>query len=82
MLLYNLIIENYFISISISIVFLILSITRQILEPKLVSANIGINPLATVIAIFIGLQVNGIIGIVFCLGLVIMHDILKKVEIL
>lgn len=79
---YNLIIENYFISISISIVFLILSIIRQILEPKLVSANIGINPLATVIAIFIGLQVNGIIGIVFCLGLVIMHDILKKVEIL
>ena len=79
---YNLIVENYFISIWISIIFLALSILRQVLEPKLVSTHIGINPLATVIAIFIGLQANGIIGIIYCLGLVIMHDILKKVEIL
>lgn len=79
---YNLIIENYFVSISISIVFLGLSVVRQILEPKLVSAHIGLNPLSTVIAIFIGVQVKGIIGIIFCLGLVAMHDILKKVEIL
>ena len=79
---YNLIIENYFVSISTSIVFLGLSILRQILEPKLVSAHIGLNPLSTVAAIFIGVQVKGIIGIIFCLGLVAMHDILKKVEIL
>ena len=58
---YNLIVENYFISIWISIIFLALSILRQVLEPKLVSTHIGINPLATVIAIFIGLQANGII---------------------
>lgn len=81
-IIYNLIIDNYFISISVSIIFLVLSILRQILEPKLVSAHIGINPLVTVIAIFIGLQAKGIIGIIFCLGLVIMHDILRKVEIL
>lgn len=79
---YNLIIENYFVAISISIVFFVLSLVRQILEPKLVSTHIGLNPLSTVIAIFIGLQVNGIIGIIFCLGLVAMHNILKKVEIL
>ncbi|MGL5692834.1 MAG: sporulation integral membrane protein YtvI [Peptostreptococcaceae bacterium] len=79
---YNLIIENYFVAISISIVFFSLSLVRQILEPKLVSANIGLNPLSTVIAIFIGVQVKGIIGIIFCLGLVAMHDIFKKVDIL
>ncbi|SCH30281.1 MULTISPECIES: sporulation integral membrane protein YtvI [unclassified Romboutsia] len=81
-IIYNLVIENYFVAISISIVFLALSIVRQILEPKLVSTHIGLNPLSTVIAIFIGVQVKGVIGIIFCLGLVAMHDILKKVEIL
>jgi predicted PurR-regulated permease PerM len=74
--------KNYFVSISITIVFIILSIVRQILEPKLVAKNIGINPLETVAAIFIGIQVAGIIGMVFCLGLVAMHEILKKVNIL
>ncbi|MGL5329627.1 MAG: sporulation integral membrane protein YtvI [Peptostreptococcaceae bacterium] len=79
---YNLIIENYFTAISISVVFFALSLIRQIIEPKLVSANIGLNPLSTVIAIFIGVQVKGLIGIIFCLGLVAMHDIFKKVDIL
>ncbi|RDY23403.1 sporulation integral membrane protein YtvI [Romboutsia maritimum] len=79
---YYFIVENYFIAVSISIVFITLSLLRQVLEPKLVSANIGLSPLATVAAIFIGVQVKGIVGIIFCLGLVIMHDILKKVEIL
>lgn len=53
---------------------------REILEPKLVSVNVGLNPLATLAAIFIGIQVKGIIGVI-CLGLVCMHDILKKVDI-
>ena len=74
--------ENYFVSIGIAIVFIALSILRQILEPKLVSANVGISPLMTIIAIFVGIQVAGVLGIIFCLGLLVMHDILKKVEIL
>ena len=36
----------------------------------------------TIIAIFVGIQVAGVLGIIFCLGLLVMHDILKKVEIL
>ena len=81
-IIYYWIIENYFLVISLGIVFALLSLLRQILEPKLVSVNIGLSPLATLGAIFIGVQVKGIIGIIFCLGLVIMHQILKKVDIL
>ena len=79
---YYFIIENYFVSIGIAIVFIALSILRQILEPKLVSANVGISPLLTIVAIFIGIQASGILGIIFCLGLIVMHEILKKVDIL
>jgi len=81
-IIYYFVIENYFISIGISIVFIALSILRQILEPKLVSVNVGISPLLTIIAIFIGIKVAGILGIIFCLGLLVMHDILEKVDIL
>lgn len=81
-IIYYFVIENYFISIGISIVFIALSILRQILEPKLVSVNVGISPLLTIIAIFVGIQVAGILGIIFCLGLLVMHDILEKVDIL
>ena len=81
-IIYYFVIENYFVSIGIAIVFIALSILRQILEPKLVSANVGISPLLTIIAIFVGIQVGGILGIIFFLGLLVMHDILKKVDIL
>ena len=75
-------VENYFVAIIIGTVFILLSLLRQILEPKLVSVNIGLSPLATLAAIFIGVQVKGIIGIIFFIGMFIMHQILKKVDIL
>lgn len=81
-IIYYFVIENYFVAIGIASVFIGLSILRQILEPKLVSANVGISPLLTIVAIFIGIQVGGILGIIFCLGLLVMHDILKRVDIL
>ncbi|MPM98824.1 Sodium-lithium/proton antiporter [bioreactor metagenome] len=81
-IIYYFVIENYVVSIGIAIVFIGLSILRQILEPKLVSANVGLSPLLTIIAIFVGIQVGGILGIIFFLGLLVMHDILEKVDIL
>lgn len=81
-IIYHFIMKNYFIAIFITIVFIVLSIVRQILEPKLVSVNIGIDPLSTIVAIFIGIQIRGIIGIIFFLGLIVMHNIFKKVDIL
>ena len=81
-IIYYFVIENYFVAIGIAVVFIGLSILRQILEPKLVSANVGISPLLTIAAIFIGIQVGGILGIIFCLGLLVMDDILKRVDIL
>jgi sporulation integral membrane protein YtvI len=79
---YYLIINNYFVGISVIILFAVLSISRQILEPKLVSITIGIAPLASLAAIFIGVQVYGVLGIFYFLGLVGMHKILSKSGVL
>lgn len=81
-IIYYFMINSKGLAICIAVVFLLLSILREVLEPKLVSVNIGISPLAALGAIFIGVQVNGIVGIVFFLGLIVMHRIFRKVHII
>ena len=39
-----------------------MSVVRQILEPKIVSGNIGIHPIFTLIAMYTGFKVIGIMG--------------------
>lgn len=48
--------------ISIIILWIIMSIVRQFLEPKLVSKKIGIHPIFTLIAMYTGFRIIGIMG--------------------
>ena len=43
---------------------IVMQITRNILEPKLVSKNIGIHPVFTIIAMFTGYKIIGIMGMI------------------
>ena len=49
--------------IAIIILLIIMSVVRQVLEPKLVSKNIGVHPIFTLIAMYTGFKVIGIIGL-------------------
>ena len=49
--------------IAIIVLLIIMSIVRQILEPKLVSKNIGVHPIFTLIAMYTGFKIIGIIGL-------------------
>lgn len=48
--------------IAIIILFIIISVIRQILEPKLISKHIGTHPIFTLIAMYTGFKVLGIFG--------------------
>lgn len=48
--------------IAIVILFIIMSVIRQFLEPKLVSKNIGTHPIFTLIAMYTGFKFIGVIG--------------------
>ena len=48
--------------IAIIILFIIMSVIRQILEPKLISKHIGTHPIFTLIAMYTGFKVLGILG--------------------
>ena len=49
--------------ISLIVLWVIMSIVRQFLEPKIVSGKIGIHPIFTLIAMYTGFKVIGIFGI-------------------
>ncbi|MEG3070581.1 MAG: sporulation integral membrane protein YtvI [Candidatus Syntrophopropionicum ammoniitolerans] len=50
--------------IKLSILYLIVLVVRQILETKIVSGNLGLHPLATLISMYAGLWTLGLPGLV------------------
>ena len=42
--------------------YLVVTVIRQIMEPKIVGSHVGLHPLATIIAIFIGGNLFGVVG--------------------
>ncbi len=73
---------NYFAGIGILVLFILISIVRQIVEPKIVSTSLGIHPVATLIAIFIGIQAFGFIGMIYFTFLMVFYKVLKNTKIL
>ena len=51
--------------IAIIVLLIIMSIVRQVLEPRLVSKNIGVHPIFTLIAMYTGFRFLGIMGLLF-----------------
>ena len=49
--------------IAILVLFIIMSVVRQFLEPRLVSKNIGVHPIFTLIAMYTGFKFIGIMGL-------------------
>jgi sporulation integral membrane protein YtvI len=60
---------------------LIATVIRQILEPKIMSQSIGLHPLPTLMSMYIGLKLFGGAGLVLGPGLVIIFEALRKAGI-
>lgn len=54
---------NFRLGIAILVLWGIMSIIRQFVEPKIVSKQIGIHPIFTLIAMYTGFKISGIIGL-------------------
>lgn len=55
---------NYFLTIGLSILYIVVIIQRQMMEPKVLSTNIGLDPLATLISLFVGYQLFSFLGLI------------------
>lgn len=71
---------NLRLGIAVIILWIIMSIVRQLLEPKIVSGKIGIHPIFTLIAMYTGFKIIGVMGmLVGPIVLIILKNIFATV---
>ena len=67
---YSLIVGDYGMAIGLLILYAAVTVIRQIVEPKLVAGQLGLPPFVTLIAMYLGLKIFGVLG-VFALPIII-----------
>jgi len=66
-------------TVELLIIIVIVTVTRHIIEPKILGDNLGIKPIGILVASFIGLQLLGFWGLVLGpIGLIILNSMLKS----
>ncbi|NLW06887.1 MAG: sporulation integral membrane protein YtvI, partial [Clostridia bacterium] len=73
------ILGNYGLGFALLVLYAFIIILRQVLQPKLVAASLGLYPLTTLVALFAGLRLFGVWGLILGpLLLVILKAILRS----
>ena len=68
---------NYSLALGLLIVYIIITLIRNILEPKIVGSQVGLHPLVTLMSLFVGAQLFGVLGL---FGLPITLSLLKNLN--
>lgn len=64
-------------AIGLLCVYLVVTVIRNILEPKIVGSQVGLHPLVTLMSMFVGAQILGVFGL---FGLPITLSLLKNLN--
>ena len=73
---------NYSLAVGLLVLYLIITVIRNIIEPKIVGKQIGLHPLAALAALFVGLKLCGLVGMIgMPVGLSILVNMEKSGEI-
>lgn len=76
---YNFIIKDYYMASALISIYLMVFVIRQIVEPKVLGKQIGLHPLATLISIYVGFKLMGLIGLILApMVLVIIITLIKE----
>ncbi len=54
---------NYSLAIGLLVIYITVTIIRNIIEPKIVGSQIGLHPVVTLVSLFVGAQLFGVIGL-------------------
>lgn len=60
---FNLFTGNVGLGIGLIVLYALITVIRQILEPRLVSMNVGIHPVITLLGMYLGVRLFGVLGI-------------------
>lgn len=74
---YSFIIGNVGMGIGLVVIYAVITVLRQIIEPKLVAGQLGLSPIVTITALYFGLKIFGVLGMFVTPLLVIMLKLLN-----
>ncbi|MDZ5472487.1 sporulation integral membrane protein YtvI [Bacillus sp. 31A1R] len=63
-IIYEAIFGEMSLAIGLGVLYIVVIVQRQIMEPKVLSSNIGLDPLATLVALFVGFKLIGFLGLI------------------
>ena len=75
--LYSFITGNIGMGIGLIVLYAVITVVRQIIEPKLVAGQLGLSPIVTIAALYFGLKVFGVLGMFVTPILIIMLKLLN-----
>jgi sporulation integral membrane protein YtvI len=65
-------------ALGLGVLYTVVIVQRQFMEPKILSSSIGLNPLATLVALFVGFKLVGFLGLILGpVTLVIISTLIK-----
>ncbi|MFV0363321.1 MAG: sporulation integral membrane protein YtvI [Suipraeoptans sp.] len=72
---YQLIMEDYKMAIGLIILYGVTQLIRQVIQPKLVGDSMGLNPLVTLILLYIGYRLGSILGMILAvpIGMIVIN---------
>lgn len=79
---YYWLIGDHIVAIFLLVLYIAVTVVRNIIEPKIVSQSLNLHPVAVLAAMFIGLKAYGFLGMLYLIFLMIFYNILKKVNVL
>ena len=72
----DVILGNYSLALGLLVLYLIITVIRNIIEPKIVGKQIGLHPVITLASMFVGVQLLGVWGLFgFPIGLSLLRHL-------
>ena len=59
----NVVLGNYGLAVGLLVLYVVVTVIRNILEPKIIGQQIGVHPLATLVSMYVGLRLFGFVGV-------------------
>ncbi len=75
---YSFITGNIAMGIGLLVIYALITVIRQVIEPKLVAGQVGISPVVTIMAMFLGVKIFGAMGIFILPFIVIIINLLNE----
>ncbi len=68
-------------ALGLGVLYIVVLVQRQVMEPKILSSSIGLDPLATLIALFVGFKTIGFLGLIVGPVILVIFNTLQRANV-